>query len=45
MAKHPQEDLFASSTMSFGDHLEELRKRRYNKRCCIPLPEGFSDPG
>ena len=25
MAKHPQEDLFEATTMSFGDHLEELR--------------------
>jgi sec-independent protein translocase protein TatC len=26
MAKHPKEDLFSESTMSFGDHLEELRQ-------------------
>ncbi len=26
MAKHPKEDLFSESTMSFGDHLEELRR-------------------
>jgi sec-independent protein translocase protein TatC len=25
MAKHPQEDLFEGTTMTFGDHLEELR--------------------
>ena len=25
MAKRPQDDLFESSTMSFGEHLEELR--------------------
>ena len=25
MAKHPNDDLFASSTMTFGQHLEELR--------------------
>ena len=26
MAKNPKEDLFSESTMSFGDHLEELRQ-------------------
>jgi sec-independent protein translocase protein TatC len=25
MAKHPQEDLFEGTTMTFGDHIEELR--------------------
>ena len=27
MAKNPKEDLFAESTMTFGEHLEELRIR------------------
>src|SRR5262245_43211551 len=26
MAKHPHDDLLEKSTMSFGDHLEELRR-------------------
>ena len=25
MAKHPDEDLFADTTMTFGEHLDELR--------------------
>ena len=26
MAKHPHDDLLEKSTMSFGDHIEELRR-------------------
>lgn len=39
MAKHPDDDLFAASTMSFGDHLEELRGALF--RSVMGLMVGF----
>lgn len=39
MAKHPDDDNFAGSTMSFGDHLEELRGALF--RSVIGLMVGF----
>lgn len=39
MAKNPDDDLFASSTMSIGDHLEELRAALF--RSVIGLMVGF----
>ncbi|MEC7565511.1 MAG: twin-arginine translocase subunit TatC [Planctomycetota bacterium] len=41
MAKHPQEDLFASSTMSFGDHLEELRRCLFRAMFGLLIGVGF----
>lgn len=40
MAKHPDDDLFASSTMSIGEHLEELRAALF--RSVIGLMVGFA---
>jgi len=39
MAKHPNDDLFSSSTMSFGEHLEELRSSLF--RALVGLFVGF----
>ena len=39
MAKRPNDDLFESSTMSFGEHLEELRTTLV--RAIIGLMIGF----
>lgn len=40
MAKNPDDDLFAASTMSIGDHLEELRAALF--RSVIGLMVGFA---
>jgi sec-independent protein translocase protein TatC len=40
MPKHPDDDLFAKSTMSIGDHLEELRAALF--RSVIGLMIGFA---
>ena len=41
MAKNPKEDLFSESTMSFGDHLEELRQCLFRGMIGLLIGVGF----
>ena len=41
MAKNPKEDLFADSTMTFGEHLEELRQCLFRAAIGLVVGVGF----
>ena len=41
MAKNPKEDLFADSTMTFGEHLEELRQCLFRAAIGLVFGVGF----
>ena len=41
MAKNPKEDLFAESTMTFGEHLEELRQCLFRAAIGLVVGVGF----
>lgn len=41
MAKNPKEDLFAESTMTFGEHLEELRQCLFRAAIGLVIGVGF----
>ena len=41
MAKNPKEDLFADSTMTFGEHLEELRQCLFRAAIGLVIGVGF----
>ena len=41
MAKNPKEDLFADSTMTFGEHLEELRHCLFRAAIGLVIGVGF----
>ena len=41
MAKNPKEDLFAESTMTFGEHLEELRQCLFRAAIGLLIGVGF----
>ncbi|MEC9095722.1 MAG: twin-arginine translocase subunit TatC [Planctomycetota bacterium] len=41
MAKNPKEDLFADSTMTFGEHLEELRRCLFRAMIGLVIGVGF----
>ena len=41
MAKNPKEDLFADSTMTFGEHLEELRQCLFRAAIGLGVGVGF----